>query len=81
MCKIHSFHLLFIEIPFSESLLYGLVTLGAGIVALIIRYTFKSKCTEVTLCYGGIHIVRDTQLEMEESKIDHLKKQASMDVL
>jgi hypothetical protein len=67
--------------PFSESLLYGLVTLGAGLVALIIRYTFKSKCTEITLCYGGIHIVRDTQLEMEESKNEQLKKQSSMDVL
>lgn len=64
----------------SESLLYGLVTIGAGLIALMVRYAFKSKCTEISLCCGGIHIVRDTQIEMEETKDERLKKQESMDV-
>jgi hypothetical protein len=64
-----------------DSLLYGLATIGAGLVALIVRYAFKSKCTEITLCCGGVHIVRDTQLEMEEGKMDgQFKRQDTTDV-
>ena len=67
----------------NQSLLYGLATLGAGIVALIVRYAFKSKCTNVNLCYGLINITRDIEQEIESQEIEahHPSKQSSNDNL
>lgn len=53
-----------------SSLIYGCATLGAGVIALIVRYGFKSKCSDVSLCFGLIHIQRDIEQEIEEEKIE-----------
>lgn len=53
-----------------SSLIYGISTLGVGLIALIVRYGFKSKCSDVSLCFGLIHIQRDIQQEIEEQKME-----------
>ena len=53
-----------------SSLIYGISTLGVGLFALIVRYGFKSKCSDVSLCFGLIHIQRDIQKEIEEEKLE-----------
>jgi len=53
-----------------DSLIYGIATLGVGLCALIVRYGFKSKCSDVSLCFGLIHIQRDITQEIEEQKIE-----------
>lgn len=47
----------------NDTLLYSLATLGVGLIALIVRYSFRSKCNDVSLCYGLIEIKRDTESE------------------
>jgi hypothetical protein len=53
-----------------SSLIYGICTLGAGVIALVVRYGFKSKCSDVSLCFGLIHIQRDIGQEIEEQKME-----------
>lgn len=53
-----------------DSLLYGIVTLGAGVLLAFIRYTFRSKCTEVSLCYGLVEIKRDIEGEIENTELE-----------
>lgn len=52
------------------TLTYGLVSIGAGVIILLIRYSFKSKCSDVSLCCGLIHIQRNIEQEIEEQKIE-----------
>jgi hypothetical protein len=54
----------------NDSLIYGIATLGVGLLALIVKYGFKSKCSDVSLCFGLIHIQRDITQEIEEQKLD-----------
>ena len=54
-----------------DSLLYGLATLGVGLIALIVRYSFRSKCTNVSLCYGLVAITRDIEGEIESTEIEN----------
>lgn len=51
-----------------NSLIYGLATLSAGLFALIVRYTYKSKCKTITCCNGAIQIERDVELELKSSE-------------
>jgi hypothetical protein len=60
------------------TLTYGLVSIGAGVIVLLIRYSFKSKCTDVSLCFGLIRIQRDVEQEVEEQKIEGPKKELSL---
>lgn len=43
----------------NETLIYGLATIGVGLLALVVRYGFKSKCSDVGCCFGLITIKRD----------------------
>lgn len=52
------------------TLTYGLVSIGAGVIVLLIKYGFKSKCSDVSLCFGMIHIQRDIKQEIEEQKME-----------
>jgi hypothetical protein len=56
------------------TLIYGLATLGTGVLGLSIRYCFKSKCEDVSLCFGLIKIHRDTESEVKAEEIE-LKNQ------
>ena len=53
--------------------IYGLATLGVGVISLTIRYCFKSKCSSITLCWGLCDIVRDTvsEVKAEELELNH----------
>lgn len=54
----------------NDTLVYGLGSLGVGLLALLIKYSFKSKCSDVSLCFGLIHIQRDIEQEIEEEKLE-----------
>lgn len=54
----------------NDTLVYGLGSLGVGLLALLIKYAFKSKCTDVSVCFGLVHIQRDIVQEIEEQKIE-----------
>jgi len=41
-------------------------TLICGSFGLVVRYCLKSKCEDVSLCYGLIHVKRDIKAEVEE---------------
>lgn len=53
-----------------NSTLYGISIAGMGLLGLIVRYAFRSKCSDVSLCFGLVHIQRDIQQEIEEQKIE-----------
>ena len=55
----------------SDSTLYGISIAGIGLLGLIIRYGFKSKCSDVSCCFGCLKIRRDTEAEIKEEEIDH----------
>lgn len=52
------------------TLLYGIVSIGAGVLILIVKTCFKSKCSDVSLCFGLIHVQRDIEHEIEEQKME-----------
>ena len=45
--------------------LLSVVTIASGIIGLCIRYVFKCKCNEITLCSGLITVHRDIESEKE----------------
>lgn len=64
----------------NDSLVYGIATLGVGLLALIVKYGFKSKCSDVSLCFGLIHIQRDIEQEIVEQKIENNNPSPSRDL-
>ena len=52
------------------TLIYGLATLGTGVLGLSIRYCFKSKCQDVSLCFGLIKIHRNTEDEVKAESME-----------
>lgn len=42
--------------------LLSVVTIASGIIGLCIRYVFKCKCNEITLCCGLISVHRDIEV-------------------
>ncbi len=54
----------------NDTLLYSLATLSVGLLALLVKYSFKSKCSDVSLCCGLITIHRDINQEIEEQKLE-----------
>lgn len=53
-----------------STLIYGLATLGSGLLGLSVRYCFKSKCEDVSLCFGLIKIHRDTESEVKAEEME-----------
>lgn len=53
--------------------LLSVVTIGSGIVGLMVRYCFKSKCSDINCLYGCLQIKRDikSEIELEENQIAH----------
>ena len=67
----------------SEATVYSLSIAGLGFLGLVVRFCFKSKCNEVSCCFGLLKIERDIEHEiieqqeqMEEKKT--LSKELSM---
>jgi hypothetical protein len=44
-------------------LVLSLGTMVVGVIGMIIRYSFKSKCSEVHCCFGLISFKREPQFE------------------
>ena len=51
-----------------NTLIYGLSTVVFGFLAVLVRYGFKSKCSNVGLCFGLLTIQRDIQGEIQAEK-------------
>jgi len=65
----------------TSTLIYGLATLGSGIMGLSIRYCFKSKCKNVSLCFGLVSIDRNTEDEVKSEEMEFkngIQKQESV---
>ncbi len=56
----------------SESFYINIVSLFIGLIVLIIRYIYRSKCNEFILCCNLFSFKRDTksELELDKLKID-----------
>ena len=50
--------------------IYGIATLAAATMGICIRYSFKSKCSDVGLCCGLIHIERDIEMEVKAEQAE-----------
>ncbi len=61
-----------------NTLLLSIITLGTGVVALIVKYSFRSKCSDVTVCWGLCNFKRDirSEVELENIQIEHGMKQS-----
>ena len=53
-----------------DTLIYGLATLFVGLVGLLIKIGFKSKCSDVSVCCGLLRVQRDTESELKEEKME-----------
>jgi len=40
-----------------------IITIGTGFLGLIVRYCFKSKCSDISLCNGIVKIHREVEQE------------------
>ena len=54
----------------NSTLIYGLATLGSGILGVSLRYCFKSKCEDVSLCFGFIKVHRNTEAEVKLEEME-----------
>lgn len=48
-----------------NTLVYGLATLFVGVLGVAIRYSLKSKCSDVSVCFGLLKVKRDTEAELK----------------
>jgi len=57
----------------SESFYINIVSLFIGLIVLIIRYIYRSKCNEFNICFNLFSFKRDVkaELEIDKYKIDH----------
>jgi len=52
------------------TLILSLATLGAGVLGLIVKYGFKSKCSDVNICFGLCKVHRDIENEVNAEQIE-----------
>ena len=49
-----------------DAILITLATIATGLVGLIIRYSFRSKCEDFNCCFGCLKFHRDVKSEKAE---------------
>jgi hypothetical protein len=61
-----------------NTLLLSIITLGTGVIALVVKYSFRSKCSDVRVCWGCCSFKRDikSEVELENIQIEHGIKQS-----
>lgn len=67
-----------------STILYSLITFASATIALIVKYSYQSKCKTIKCCCGFIDIERDTITEEKESEFIRthpISKQQSSDNL
>ena len=48
-----------------DAIIISVSTIAAGVVGLIVRYLFRSKCEDVNCCFGCLKFHRDVKSEKE----------------
>jgi hypothetical protein len=48
-----------------DAVIIALATITTGLVGLLIRYSFRSKCENVSFCFGCLKFHRDVKSEKE----------------
>ena len=48
-----------------DAIIITLATIASAVIGLIIRYSFRSKCEDVSCCCGLLKFHRDTRSEKE----------------
>ena len=61
----------------SEATVYSLSIAGLGFFGLVVRYCFRSKCSEVSCCFGLLKIERDIEHEIIEQQEQMEEKKTS----
>ena len=58
---------------YSESFFINITSLIIGLIILVIRMIYKSKCEQFNICFGLFSFKRDIKSEiiMDKYKIDH----------
>jgi len=54
----------------NNTLIYGLGSLTIGLLGLLIRYSFKSKCSDINILWGCLSIHRDIEEEIKEQQLE-----------
>ena len=58
----------------SDAVILSIIASGVGVIGLLIKYSFASKCNRTNCCFGCIQIERDTIHEQnivnDDIKID-----------
>ena len=49
----------------SDSILLSIVASAVGVLSLLIRFCYISKCTNISLCCGLVNVKRDVEEETE----------------
>ena len=64
----------------NDVLIISLATISSGIIVLALRLCFKSKCSDVNLCFGMFKIERNIEAEnkMEETELNSASTPKSM---
>ena len=60
-----------------DAIIITLATIGSALIGLIIRYSFRSKCEDVNLCFGCLKFHRDIRSEKEittQESIEEIKQ-------
>lgn len=59
----------------SETFWAGFYTFTGGFVLAVFAIAYKSKCDRVNICWGGLEIHRDVDIELQNDmkKIDEFK--------
>ena len=52
----------------SDSILLSIVASAVGVLSLLIRFCYISKCTNISLCCGLVNVKRDVEEETENGK-------------
>jgi hypothetical protein len=61
----------------NDTLIYGLGSLVIGVIGLLIRYSFKSKCSDINILWGCLSIHREIDEEIKEQQLE-MNRQMSM---
>ena len=59
----------------SDSILLSIVASAVGVLSLLIRFCYISKCTTVNLCCGMISVRRDIEHELIPVKTENINSQ------
>ena len=57
-----------------DAIIISVSTIAAGVVGLIVRYLFRSKCEDVNCCFGCLKFHRDIKSEKEVERQESVEE-------